>query len=768
VSPPAPQRDRSAATAPRIEPEAHVPLRLSVTRGALGLELYEPIDVGPIEITGLALTLPNLKFPLDLSGGVPQFRHRRGELERLELRASLDRLARWLEPRAHSVMPGGARVQVWGLEQGIGVGVVGPAGALAFDLLWAPIGVDARFVLHNARAVGLEGSALGHALRYLDSVVGSHVARHGRSISFVRIASRLCRQVLPAIGARVPATGRVQCGGLRVDGDELSLDVDATALPPALTATAARALELADLVADADEALAAGKLDTARTGYVAALERAPRHPELCRLVAEIDVAVGGRAEAALAILVESMPAMHGGVVACDLLAAVGDLEGARAAVEEAARAEIFAPVAALLLRRLALLHEHPRQRLKILDQAVARAPGLAPVRWARFDSRLAVRDVEGAISDAQHVEAAERGARARHAVCRRAARGLLEAGFVRDAGKLYERALRYLPDDPSATAGLARALVEAGRASRAFALFERAIELGHQRSGPDPGALLDLAKLLATEYRDLPQAVARVAQVPASAEGAVEARALEARWRAGVGDLAGASLAYGRLRDTIALRTPTDSKWSRWLMDAARFERNVHGDVVTAERHLALALQLAPHDTTVQRLYREVAAVVAERARSPVPGVEDGMNVAAPESTDPFEADVPEASAAGGRFDADLDSSAVESDAPRAELDHDVLAEEVERLEASLRADPEAMDVVLRLAEVLELLGRDQELLALLSARLEESSADERPKLIPRARGVLERLGREARREDRASEAEVYEAMLRRLTPEPS
>ena len=754
------RRGTPSAVSPDSGLEAHVPLRLSVTRGALGLELYEPIEVGPLQVHELTLTLANLKFPLDLSGGVPLFRHRRGELERLALRLSLDRLRQWLEPRVRGAIRGGGRVQVWPVEQGLGFGVVGPGGALAFDLLWAPIGADARFVLTNARSVGLEGSALGHALRFVDSAVGSHVVRRGRSISFVRIASRLCRQVLPAIGARVPATGRVQCGSIHVDGDELSLDVDATALPPVLTDDACRALELAELVADADEALAAGRLDAARAGYVAALERAPRHPELSRLIAEIDVAVGGRVEAALGLLVESMPAMHGGAVAAELLAAVGDLEGAKLAVEAASRSEHFAPLAALLLARLAAWHERPHRRLELLDQAVARAPGLEAVRWDRLDARLAVRDVEGALADAQHIEAGARGSRSRHEVCRRAAGAMFQAGFVRDAGKLYERALRYLPDDPASTAGLARALVEAGRAPRAFALFERAIELGERAGRPEPSALLELAKLLANEYRDLPQAIARVAEVPISAAQAVEARALEARWRVGVGDVAGASLAYGRLRDTVALRLPADPAWSRWLLDAARFERNVQHDVDAAEGHLAVALRVAPHDAEVERSYREVAAIVAERKRAARPAAEEPIHLpgSAPESSGPFEADGVVAAREEDAVEPGICAATTDGEPGLGDL-----AEEAERLGAALRADPGAAEVVARLVEVLELLERDQELLAVLSARLEECDAAERARLVPHARGVLQRLAREARGDDRASEAEIYEAMLRRL-----
>ena len=64
-----------------------MPLRLTVAGGALGLELYEPVALEPLVVEDLAWSLPKLRFPVDLSGGVDTFRHRRGELTRLELGA---------------------------------------------------------------------------------------------------------------------------------------------------------------------------------------------------------------------------------------------------------------------------------------------------------------------------------------------------------------------------------------------------------------------------------------------------------------------------------------------------------------------------------------------------------------------------------------------------------------------------------------------------------------------------------------------------------
>ena len=90
--------------------DQRVPLRLTASRGTLGLELYEAVELGPLRVTELTLTLTGLTFPLDLSGGVPKFRHRRGELEHVTLTLPLDALQRWATRRVsaaveHSVRP---------------------------------------------------------------------------------------------------------------------------------------------------------------------------------------------------------------------------------------------------------------------------------------------------------------------------------------------------------------------------------------------------------------------------------------------------------------------------------------------------------------------------------------------------------------------------------------------------------------------------------------------------------------------------------------
>jgi tetratricopeptide (TPR) repeat protein len=596
--------------------DQRVPLRLTASRGVLGLELYEAVELGPLTVTELALTLPGLKFPIDLSGGIPKFRHRRGVLELVRLRVEFSKLEGWMSRKVTPVL--GALVRplaVWGTETGLGVGLVQAGRALAFDLYWAPARDEARFVVANARGVGWDVPAIAVALRLLGGTAAKLGERRGRLLRIPGVGREIGRVLLPAVGARAPSTRAMGFGEVQSSERHLEITLDSSTAAAELPLAVARAAELAELLADADERLVEGEVDAARTAYVTVLERAPRHPEIVRLVAEIDARVNARAEAALGLLVESIPATQAGLIGAELLARAGDFAGARQAVAQAIQHEVFAPVAALEWLRLAELDPEPVTRRHALDAAVAVAPGLSEPRWARFSARVERVDIEGALADAEHLEAVETGARARHEICRRAARALLDAGHVREAGRLFERALRYLPDDATATAGLARSLLLTGKAKRALVLFARSVELSERSGQLDAEALIDLARTLAEHGRDLPQAIARLRQVTSASSRAVEARYWEGVYRAKLGDRVGAALAFGRMREAIELSAVTSPAWLAFLRSAADNALEVDDDALAAERHLAVALRLFPSDEALQARYREVAARVARERR---------------------------------------------------------------------------------------------------------------------------------------------------------
>jgi Flp pilus assembly protein TadD len=124
---------------------------------------------------------------------------------------------------------------------------------------------------------------------------------------------------------------------------------------------------------------------------------------------------------------------------------------------------------------------------------------------------------------------------------------------------------------------------------------------------------------LAEKLGDLPQAVARARQVPADAPEAEVARHLEGLYRSRIGDRVGASLAFARLRETIELNGSSSSATLLRLREAARFEIGERDDLSLAERHLALALRLAPNDTELLAEYRRAAELLDQRQRQRQP-----------------------------------------------------------------------------------------------------------------------------------------------------
>ncbi|HEY0466010.1 MAG TPA: hypothetical protein VGC79_17490, partial [Polyangiaceae bacterium] len=147
-------------------------------------------------------------------------------------------------------------------------------------------------------------------------------------------------------------------------------------------------------------------------------------------------------------------------------------------------------------------------------------------------------------------------------------------------------------------------------------LLARAVALSERSGQPDADALIDLAMVLASDMKDLPQAIARARQVSAASPRYVEARRLEARWRADLGDIAGASLCFGRMREALELTLEPPASAAQFLLEAADFEQEVERDLLAAERHLALALRIAPRDARIAERYRSVAAEVALAARA--------------------------------------------------------------------------------------------------------------------------------------------------------
>lgn len=768
---PTPERAKTpTARAPGGAEQADIALQLAIGREGIGLELARPARLGCLLVTELTATLPGLRFPIDVSGGVPRFRHRRGSLTRMTLELGARALERWAAPRLRGVV-GTRTPDVWvgARRDGATMCIAAPAPpegvdelaarrglpVLAFDVHLMTEETDLVLVVAGARGTGLPAPASALAIACVEALVGRAAERRGAVLTFSRAADAVARALLPEAGARVPDAGDARWAAATAlagqaarapQGDAWVLVAQTGALAAPPTEDALRAREAAMLLRDADDALVAGDLDAARAQAVEALELAPRHPEIVRRILDVDARAGGRAEAALAMLVELRGGGEDharfGTTPGELLAETGDVEAALASLERAGQTEEAPALAARAYEIAADLARDPLDAGTWLDRAIARAPRSVSARWARVGRRLELGRLEDALADVEHLEAMARGNRARYAVWLRAGRAWDAAGLSARAGALYERALRYAPEEPEALAGLGAALVKDGAArerARGVAVLTRACEIADARGAPSARLLLQLGRALAGALEDRPAAIARVSAIPIEAPEAAEARGLEGRWRARLGDLAGAALAFARLRDLAASipvpQTPAENRRAdavaAMLAEAAEMERTRMHDPLAAQRHLGAALRLRPQDPELRRAYREVGALVAGRGAEPE--VDLGAASEFPEAE--------EASATHHRPTLAEGPSLPKLDLSLASDEDDAEgAARVEELTQRLQGNPGDDAVADELLALLESLGRGHELLALVSARLEDATPERRANLAPRARAALERM----------------------------
>jgi tetratricopeptide (TPR) repeat protein len=759
------------------DPAASVELRLAIGRDGVGIELAQAAKLGCLRISEASARLSVPRFPLDVSGGVTRFRHKRGELDRIAIELSSAAFAAWAAPKLRGVVGSGTPVVAL-LPHEDGATVVvrdrAPVVAaqsrppvLAFEVVWGPRAEGLALVVTGARGVDLPAPAVALAVAVVRALLGDAARVEGASFVVEHVFAKVARAVFPDAGARAPDASEVNPVALTRAEDAWIVLGRRGAPPCPPSVRVVRALEEAQLAREADEAVAAGERGLARRALLHALERAPRHPGLCQRLAEIDRFEGGRAEAALLTLGEANAAEpKWGTLAGDLHAEAGQHDAALAAYLHAAAREHAPALRARIHERAADLARDPHDALMWLDEAVAHAPTLHHLRWMRLRKRLDVGRFEDALADAEHLDAAARGADERFAVWTEVGDGFRRAGHGARSATMFERALRYAPEEPHAVAGLGAALVDEGRAARGVALLCRAIELAEERRVHVDAMVLRLARALADSLDDKPAAIARLRAIAASSDEAVVARGLEGRFRAAIGDIAGATLAYAQLRELARSRTPDIARPLRdderevveLLCEAASFERDTRSDLAAAEQHLACALRLAPRDPAVRRAYQEVCA---ERA-----GVEPADEAArgraaeavgATEQVPDSRPEPPRGNAfAAVKFD-EPDASDADAEDPSRTAEAQARDEaRVEELTRKLHASPTDDAVADELADLLARLGRGHELLALLLGRLEDASPERRRELVPKTRAALEKLEADARARGHGSEASLY------------
>lgn len=737
------RKARPAAAVTR--PPRGVELCLSIGPSGVGLALAAPVALGPLSVRELEVALPGMSFPLDVSGGVHRFRHRRGELRKLTLVGDLGVIATATAPALRELIGAGVPdVRLAAADGRVRV-TVSPAPAsrehpdrvLVFEVACRIEDDAVELVATDARGASLPAPAQRLAGEALARALGKPFGRAGSTFTLRGVAARVAATLLPEAGARAPRPSTMGAAALAFEGLQFTLSIrpgrgfvgDEAGF---------RAAEGARLAEPSDARVARGELDLGRTALLEALATAPRHTGLLRRLIELDALGDGRADAALATLreLDETASPHLGDLPARLLAGRGRQEAARARAVRDAEREPDATLRAALRVQAAELAPGTLSSLSHLDEATCDAPDRAYVRRARLACALAAGMPREAEADAAFLEAMIRGAAAKCATLVDVGAAFAAHGHPREAAALFEGALRFVPDEPTALAGLGSALAKTGDAARAATLLARAA-----RVAPSPReeakAGLALARLLEVSLRDLSAAAARAAAIPSDTPEAGLGRLVEARCRAALGDAAGASLALGAFRDHI--EAIAGDELLPAVMEAIRLEADVLRSPVAALRTLELGLSLLPSSP---ELLAERRALVRESA--PPDAYDDDSCRPKPTvlGAHSANAEVDSAPATRASFESAPDDHALDA--------------RVEVLIDRLRADPTQDAVVDELVELLTMLGRSLELLALLSARLDDAPEGRRPALLTHQRAVLARLEREAHDAGRQEEASLF------------
>lgn len=803
-------------------------LRLAIGRGGIAIELDDDVAFGPARLVDLSIRLPGLPFPLDVSGGVDRFRHRRGQLARLELDLDGDRLTPHLARAFRGVLTADTpevwlAVERWGARVAVRSAAAplarGPRPVLAFDLVVDPGVRGVRLHVLRARGVDLPAPARQLALKAVTAAAHRLAVREGGRFALESIPELVAEHLLPDLGVRMPAIDPLQFAWFATAHRAGSL-VASRDPAPELDEQVLRARELHELVARVDDPLATDDLPRARAALLDALEIAPHEPALLHLLADLDRHAGSRAEAALSTLARSPRAARpiDGGLAGALHEETGDTPAALATYTLTAERDDCSWLGAACFAKAAALCEQPFDALEWLDRAIVRDPTDVSVHGARVRVAFAAGRPGEARASVEHLDAMLTGAEAKYAVWVAAGQTASERGFGGEAIALFERALARVPDDPRALAGLGTTMLQERRIARGVALLHQALERAEDTNAPTSPIALALAKALADGLDNLPGAIARVRRVPSAAEEALEARLLEGRWRAALGDILGAGVAFAHFRELARTRVVPDSRIrgdlvASGLLEAARFERHQHHDILAAHAHASIGLELRPTDQALRAFYRHVAAELAfpsggsradesslgsrvvsveslepaepsvapiasllePESRAAAASVPQTMPPAAPvadfeplasrleprvafEDPEPL-SDVPQTPPAPGvegideleSFGRALDLSF--DDEPAADAD---LEQRAAELTQRLQLDPSDDAVADALVEVLTALGRGHELLALLLARLEDAPEERKPALRERTYAALVDLAARVEEAGRSDEAALF------------
>ncbi|HET6346468.1 MAG TPA: hypothetical protein VFH51_16160, partial [Myxococcota bacterium] len=577
--------------------------------------------LGPLTVKALALEIPDIAFPFDVSGGAERFKPRRCVLRHLAL--SLDTAGLEAILAAGALEENGLTHVKAVIHDGYielaGLWHVGEARAdftcRAALLSSAPH--ELQVVFYDTRVWGwlpLPAALLPMYLRRALAFVPVHGNRAG--IWILRPGESFVREVLPRAGWKIPSLQGAHLVAAEVARNQISLGVGradepshkqlAERSPPT---AAVRAAEGVAAFSVAEDALARGEVRVAYQHLREAVDEGRGGPWARERLLQI-----GASDPELALethaLAGEILAEHPGDIAATLaLAAMAVREGELAAAAEhytalatvmRERKERLDAVAADLAAGSAAATVDPRAALAAYERAATRAHDSPLVQGRIFELRRQTGDARGA------AEAGERWVgqltESVEAAAAHVQVGLLYLRDLKDAKRArlhFERALRCVPDAPAALEGLAETYVARGEAARAATYLARLAEQAEASGDRERIVSLNLrlAEIWQTWLHDPESASARLFRVLDVAPRHRQARLMLARLAEARGD---SHRARGLYQDVIASEEAEDVIAPEALPDVALAHTRLGhvllgtGAMTQAAEHLGRALELQP------------------------------------------------------------------------------------------------------------------------------------------------------------------------------
>ncbi len=609
------EKDTTASATKIIGPE----LRLVDRRAFVG---FPELKLAPgVVLTDFALQIPDVTFPLNLSGGASKYQKKKLDFGFLELAIDaevIQREVRALSPKLPELddvklhfRPGHLEVQarLRGPERTpvtFKVAFDGDGEKLAVYLY------DFRLYSFSTTPAARLGAIISEAVRELG--VLPEVERRGANGFTARVLPGLVEQAAVGRGYKMPSLDQARLAEATVSSKGLRLRFSSGGLPPpgAPDEELLLALEGARAFADAEELLAQNKLAQAREAYLRLGDANEAHPFaverlLTLLVADLqahelalDIAASlqrRREHSATALWAEAVVRERRGEFAraserylalCSLARKNQEEAGAFFAAEAAARSS---------------RDNSPQMAVKALHELLGLKPDHLPSLKALARASDQARDRAGAIRAYRRLAALSRDPADAADAHVQLARLCAQTEDDLAGARLHcEAALRLAPDHPEALFQLGELCYRSGEWLRAIKALDRVREVAMSRHEVDRvGRANVLAGLVwETGLKQPENALLRFREATALLPGEPEPHFLAARVSESLGKLQESVAGYQQAVELAgpAPRTEEIRKAAHASHHAlARLLKTRLGEPARARDHLEAALALDPQDT---------------------------------------------------------------------------------------------------------------------------------------------------------------------------